>query len=372
MKQSVVFMKTKIHNKYSLVGGKIKKARQMAGLSQHELGEKICKTGAAIGYIERGERGIGVDDLISFSKILKVPINFFFEKDLSDEQLLQQTLDQLRKHVSSLNKTISDQMTLIDKLMKNLPHGDELRLLTESSLDPMVVVDRKGKILYITASIYDLIKVKASKLIGQSCFDYIKGMNSKGSSIFKQLFADKEVINYETQVKHKNGKLIDIEINAKVILRKGEPVVHAILRDISHRKKVMGKLIKREWQYRVILESSKDGIFLINQKGQILAWNKALEDLTGLKREKVEEKYIWDVKFKKLIYYKDDNCLYRKIKGMMRLLLNRERELKPIDFVDALNTCRDNKVRILETRVIPVFTGDEVFIKGVVKDVTKV
>lgn len=48
-------------------------------------------------------------------------------------------------------------------------------------------------------------------------------------------------------------------------------------------------------KYSSIVESSIDGIILVNEYGKIMEWNQGEEELTGLKQAEVLGKFIWDV-----------------------------------------------------------------------------
>lgn len=69
-----------INNKTYLIGSKIKKAREEAGLTQGELGEKIGGySGMAISYFEKGEREIKVELLSKIADCLSRNIEYFLD-----------------------------------------------------------------------------------------------------------------------------------------------------------------------------------------------------------------------------------------------------------------------------------------------------
>ncbi len=230
-------MKTKIHNRASSVGQRIKKAREIMGFSQQELGEKLYKTGAAIGYIERGKRGINVEDLETLAGVLNVPISYFFMDEISDSQRLQQALSELQKHIVRLNKTISSQAKTIEDLIRKLPTNNTLRLISESSVDTITLIDDKGYIRYVTPSIYDLMGFSGEQIVGKNIDDIVTKDNIKSSrDIFTRVFSSQKVIAGRTQLLHANGHAVDVEINANLVINKGQKMIHAVVRDVSQRR----------------------------------------------------------------------------------------------------------------------------------------
>jgi PAS domain S-box-containing protein len=67
--------------------------------------------------------------------------------------------------------------------------------------------------------------------------------------------------------------------------------------EIQERKKAEQAILASEEKFRNIIEKSLDGIFLVDEKGSIIEWNKGAEKISGLNRAAVIGKKIWDVQF---------------------------------------------------------------------------
>lgn len=75
-------MRKRWEKDYSLkIGKKIKKLREISGLSQSELAEKIGVSYQQIQKYERGKSSISVDRLYQIADVLKVPVKIFFEEE---------------------------------------------------------------------------------------------------------------------------------------------------------------------------------------------------------------------------------------------------------------------------------------------------
>ncbi len=66
------------------VGGRVRLRRTLLGLSQEKLGEAIGLTFQQVQKYERGANRIGASRLFDLSRVLDVPVSFFFD-DMSDE-----------------------------------------------------------------------------------------------------------------------------------------------------------------------------------------------------------------------------------------------------------------------------------------------
>lgn len=65
------------------VGSRVRLRRTLLGLSQEKLGEAVGLTFQQIQKYERGANRIGASRLFEFSRILDVPVSFFFD-DMTD------------------------------------------------------------------------------------------------------------------------------------------------------------------------------------------------------------------------------------------------------------------------------------------------
>lgn len=61
------------------IGYRIRKARQEAGLTQEQLGERIKMSAMGISYLEKGLRKIKIEDIIEIAKQLDVKVSYLLE-----------------------------------------------------------------------------------------------------------------------------------------------------------------------------------------------------------------------------------------------------------------------------------------------------
>lgn len=81
------------------VGSRVRLRRTLLGLSQEKLGEAVGLTFQQIQKYERGANRIGASRLYEFSRILDVPVSFFFD-DMAEK---------MRAADAQLNYGIADQ-----------------------------------------------------------------------------------------------------------------------------------------------------------------------------------------------------------------------------------------------------------------------
>ncbi len=66
------------------VGSRVRLRRTLLGMSQEKLGEAIGLTFQQVQKYERGANRIGASRLFDLSRVLQVPVSYFFE-DMSDD-----------------------------------------------------------------------------------------------------------------------------------------------------------------------------------------------------------------------------------------------------------------------------------------------
>jgi transcriptional regulator with XRE-family HTH domain len=74
------------------VGSRVRLRRTLLGLSQEKLGEAVGLTFQQIQKYERGANRIGASRLFEFSRILDVPVSFFFDDMAEKARALEPSL----------------------------------------------------------------------------------------------------------------------------------------------------------------------------------------------------------------------------------------------------------------------------------------
>ena len=90
----------------------------------------------------------------------------------------------------------------------------------------------------------------------------------------------------ELRHRHKDGSWRYMEATGKAIRdESGQPVVIVNMRDISERKRAEEALQAAHRQLMDIIEFLPDATFVIDLERRVIAWNKAIEEMTGVKKE---------------------------------------------------------------------------------------
>jgi two-component system sensor histidine kinase/response regulator len=87
--------------------------------------------------------------------------------------------------------------------------------------------------------------------------------------------------------KKANGDLVPVEVSLTTISNQGRQQIHTIWRDISERKIIQDILENTNRRLNDIIEFLPDATMVIDYRGVVQAWNRAMEELSGVKAEDI-------------------------------------------------------------------------------------
>lgn len=125
----------------------------------------------------------------------------------------------------------------------------------------------------------EFLTLALSDIIPESMQEYFNEVTEK--------FMQNEQGFFEIDLIRKDGTLVPVEVNAHLFYLQGKPVVLAITRDITERRKTEAAIKEAHQRVEDILEFLPDPVFVLDTEGRVTAWNRAMEELTGTKKEDI-------------------------------------------------------------------------------------
>ncbi len=133
------------------------------------------------------------------------------------------------------------------KRSEQLIKESEQKLLNvfNSSSDGIIIADFEFAIIEVNQTLMDMIGEENFEIIERSNIEKIlPGYQEIFSKRFDKLKPDDRILNIEIELYHKNGMIIPVEINSKIINHGGKPAILTIVRDIIERKSMEKKLFE--------------------------------------------------------------------------------------------------------------------------------
>lgn len=160
-----------------------------------------------------------------------------------------------------------------------------LRAAVESSPSGLLMTDALGRIVLVNREVERLFGYSREELLGQSVESLVPGRFHRAHVAFRAGFqADPRVramgAGRDLYGRRKDGSEVPIEIGLTPVVTEEGMFVLASIVDVTARRKA-------EARFRVAVESSPNGMALVDAQGRIVLVNRAVERMFGYRREEL-------------------------------------------------------------------------------------
>ena len=173
---------------------------------------------------------------------------------------------------------------------------ENYKVITQSSLDVIFTFDKFGKLLFFNKSVEKILGYKVDEITGRMFVEFLPAEEISDSlSQLKNIFDNQKVFNINTQIYHKNGYLVDVEIIGQLVKLKGEFVGQGTIRDITKKKRAEEELKKSHDRYEALLGANPDMMFVFNSNCKIVDFHSESHDQLLVKPEDFLGKLVEDI-----------------------------------------------------------------------------
>ena len=221
-----------------------------------------------------------VTDILDENKLSVKPAEV---KEL--RQLLDKLIDQniLSEEYQNLLSRLSE------SFFKLAYENTDLKHIIASYPDTIFRISKTGKLIYISPSCEVMLGYNPDEMIGKSITDFVP--QDKLSSTFKSitdLLHNKESKKIGTELFHKNGNNIPVEISLGIFEVNGQEMGQGNIREISETNQTEDELQSTEDTFKTIWENSYDGMRLTDEEGKIYICNESYGKMIGKSRFEIE------------------------------------------------------------------------------------
>ncbi len=181
--------------------------------------------------------------------------------------------------VLTLATDITDRKLAEEALMES---EEKYRRLFDESIACVYLFDEKKHFLDSNQAGLDLLGYSREELLNMSITD-VDADPIVVLPVHEQLLSGDRIINYEHQLKRKDGKVVTVLNNSSPLTNYDEQVVgmHSTLIDISQHKQAEKALQISEIKYRSILEAMKDAVYICSPEFRLEYMNPRMISRTG-------------------------------------------------------------------------------------------
>jgi PAS domain S-box-containing protein len=161
---------------------------------------------------------------------------------------------------------------------------EKYRSLVERANDGIAIL-QEGRVCFVNQNQARLWGGRPEDIVGRPFTDFVHpGERVKLLERYqKRLTGEKIISVYETVLRRRDGTDFPGEISAGVISYEGRPADLVIIRDITERKMAGEALRESEARLNAVVDGSPIPQFVIGKDHRILYWNRALEEMSGIR-----------------------------------------------------------------------------------------
>jgi PAS domain S-box-containing protein len=213
-------------------------------------------------------------------------------RDITDRKKAEDGLNTAYEQITAAEEELREQYDEQKKSGDALRESEErYRSLVETISDWVWEVDENGVYTYVSPRVHDLIGYTPGEVLGKTPFDVMPHDEAvRVGEIFSTIAAlQKPFSSLENTNIHKDGRIVILETS-------GVPVFHrngqfcgyrGIDRDITARKEAEREIRESHTRLGEIVQGSPIPQFVIDKNHQVISWNKALEEYSGVKARDV-------------------------------------------------------------------------------------
>jgi PAS domain S-box-containing protein len=161
-----------------------------------------------------------------------------------------------------------------------------------ATMNAIVILDLAGNVIYANRAFVDILGYHS---IDEVIYHPIEYFTHGDASILQDL-QNIKAVSYkndgwkgEVRLKDREGKITFSELTVRRITNSSDKTLYIILSfiNITELKEIRDKLNATDRELSDIIEFLPDPTFVIDQSHRVIAWNRSIEDFTGIKREEI-------------------------------------------------------------------------------------
>jgi len=193
---------------------------------------------------------------------------------------------------------LEDQITVIVRKITDRKQAEEAlrerelkyRALFESAADAIVFL-RDHKVSECNESALRLFGCTREQILGKSPHELSPPFQHEGRS--SESFAAERLAlamsgtpqYFEWRLLRPDGILFDAEVSLTRMETSGPALALAFIRDITRRKQAEEELRESQQRLSDIIDFLPDATFVVDAESRVIAWNRAMEEMTGIEAE---------------------------------------------------------------------------------------
>ncbi len=199
---------------------------------------------------------------------------------------MAESLERQTRELQSSNQFLSQEITERKRVQEALRKSEsQLHAILDNTPDMAWLKDRESRFLAVNDAFAAAAGMKREEIVGRTDLDLWPGaLAEKYRTDDEEVVQSKQRKHVEEPITEKGGRTRWYEtVKTPILDDLGEVVGTAgIARDITIRRSAEKSLFIAHQQLQDIIEFLPDATFVIDQDKRVIAWNRAMEEMTGV------------------------------------------------------------------------------------------
>ncbi len=167
--------------------------------------------------------------------------------------------------------------------------------LLNAANDSIVLHDFEGNFAFVNEAACRLYGYSQDELMQKNTNDLSSPESARNQEARLQALRENGRSIFEVVNLRKDGSLLPLEVNARLIEVGGRILVLSVARNIAERRQANEELKKERDFTSAVLDIVGAQVVVLNREGRIVRFNRACESLTGYSFQEVRGKHMWEI-----------------------------------------------------------------------------
>ncbi|NPV68943.1 MAG: PAS domain S-box protein [Anaerolineae bacterium] len=168
-------------------------------------------------------------------------------------------------------------------------------MILQMASDGFCILSLDGHIREVNASFVAITGYPPEELADRLIHDLVMPADLAALDIHLAAVAEGGSARFETRCRRRDGRTAVLAASLNRIDLVSESLLFLSVRDVTEERAAQVALGESEQKSRAIVEHTHDGIRLVDEQGRLIEWNAGMERISGLSREQVLGRPIWEV-----------------------------------------------------------------------------
>ena len=161
------------------------------------------------------------------------------------------------------------------------------KLLFDSAGDAIFILNAKGRIMAANSAACERLGYTSAELTSMKIaqVDLPKGISNASERVARLIESGRLI--FETEYRRKDGSLIPVEVNARILVWDGQPAIMTICRDITERKEAEKVLRESQERFAQLARQSATFVWEVDTQGLYTYVSDVCEAVLGYRQDEV-------------------------------------------------------------------------------------